>query len=564
MGTYPWEGNKSLGKKIADFCLAGIRAAAIIAVGYLFIQGLFTLCCIQRVSEQLYFIRNNAFTQILGIGIFTLAVWAVMRERVRNWLNRYGHLIFMAALVVVTGFLVCWIGWTQYWYFGDMEKIYQYAGMLLKGDYSGWQPGGYPYMWPHQNGFVLFVASLLKYMTPDQSFMVIYGINICFYVIAVLSVYVSCRMLFLEKDICSLQGILLLIFFPCGFLCTLIYGDMIGFGWACASIALSLRYRKSGTVGWLLGSALCMIMAVIFKQNELLMFAGIVIVLLSDLVSVKEKRVKRAVFLFLYIAVILLGIRTPDRILEHMTQIPIGSGNSKLAHLAMGLQETDGMPGWYNGYNEQIFAECGYDTELTAEASLASIRESLRGFGEDPAGAWSFFHRKLASEWNNPTFECFHIQNFRNTSLELSGIVKSTINDGGKINLLLTWFLDLFQSALLFGILMYLVTDRDTDWGRMLFFILFLGGFVFFAAWEAKSRYVMPFFFLLIPYSIMGYRKMLEQKKIRTAAVLAAVVFVVALWDSPLLDQSLKIHKDTDAYYEYIHRYGHNFEWLKF
>ena len=84
-----------------------------------------------------------------------------------------------------------------------------------------------------------------------------------------------------------------------------------------------------------------------------------------------------------------------------------GAGNSKWAHIATGLQDTESAPGWYNTYNTETFVENKYDTDATAKASQENIRESLQHFAEDPEYAWSFFNRKWAIQWNNPTFECF-------------------------------------------------------------------------------------------------------------------------------------------------------------
>lgn len=62
--------------------------------------------------------------------------------------------------------------------------------------------------------------------------------------------------------------------------------------------------------------------------------------------------------------------------------------------------------------------------------------------------------------WNNPTFESFTLQSNKVSNVELSPLVKSTIFDDGKINILLIAFFDVCQSLYLFGILMYLITEK--------------------------------------------------------------------------------------------------------
>lgn len=66
--------------------------------------------------------------------------------------------------------------------------------------------------------------------------------------------------------------------------------------------------------------------------------------------------------------------------------------------------------------------------------------------------------------WNNPTFESFTLQSNKVSNVELSPLVKSTIFDDGKINILLIAFFDVCQSLYLFGILMYLITEKSRYW----------------------------------------------------------------------------------------------------
>ena len=551
-------------QKINDFCRGTVRVIGIILVGYLFLQGMFTICCIQQIKEKVFYIQNNIVSQLIGIVLFALFVWLVMRPSVQKILKRYGTFLFAGALILMTIFLAFWISQTRFWFDADMREIFLSAEQMLQGDYSGWMPGGYVHMWPHQNGLALFVALLLKNMSVASAFTTIYCVNIVFYIITLISLYFSLRLLFREWEICCVQGLLLICYFPYGFYCTFMYGNVIGFGWACASIALVLWHLKNQKIVPMLGAALCMMMAIIFKQNEMLIFVGIVIILIFDWFNRETGKRKTALCAGMYMLIVLVGIRIPNLAVEHITGIEV-QGNSKFAGLAMGLQEGDIAPGWNNNYDNDIFVENGYDIELTEQTCLASIKESWSVFLSEPEKGWKFFNYKFASEWNNPTFECYNIQNGLSTNIELSSLVKSVINDGGKLNILSIFWLDILQSALLFGILMYMIDAKEASWEQLLFVLLFIGGFIFFALWEARCQYVLPFFFLLIPYSFLGYKALLKKRRLwNVSAILAALIFVIAIADNSLINDSLKINIDTDSYYEYIHTYNHNFMNLRF
>ena len=41
--------------------------------------------------------------------------------------------------------------------------------------------------------------------------------------------------------------------------------------------------------------------------------------------------------------------------------------------------------------------------------------------------------------------------------------------------------------------------------------VLMIGGFVFFTFWEAKSQYVAPYYFVIIPYAVIGWKSMINK-----------------------------------------------------
>lgn len=577
-------------EKLNRLACGAVRVIGAVFVGYIFLQGLFTICCIRRVTERTFYMKNDVFRQIIGIVLFGVAVYfwqklqhspKLQTKKSRLFAQKYGDWLVLIALFVVLAAFVGWILITRFWYIGDMEKVYQYAGMILEGDFSGWYPGGYPYEWTQQNALILFVAVLLKLFGGNGSFLAFYFINLFFYGVALGAIAVILRQLAESKNEYMAQSLMVILYFPFGFLITMLYGDMISFAWGCVSMAFLICYLNKRKPVWLIGSCVCIILAVNFRQNELIFFLGILVILLMDcLTAIHVKSGKgadkgengggirtvggRFSMLALYILLAVAGFSIPDRLIEGLGNVQVGGGNSRWAHVAMGMQESDKAPGWYNNFVDTVFMENGYDTDATTEAAKAAIAERLEVFRAQPAYAWQFFHKKLASEWNNPTFECFHIQNSRQTSLELSPFVKSMINDGGKINILFIELLDIGQSIVLFGVLMYLVCVKTTDLKKLLFMILFIGGFIFFTFWEAKCRYVLPFYLLLIPYAYPGYAAVIRQKRVKTVAVLAAIALLIGISGNKWICDAFKLDQDTNAYYDYIHEYDHNFEWFRF
>ena len=555
-------------ERIGKYFAQLIRGLGIAAVGYLFLQGLFTICTIQHVTERTFYVDNHVLYGVAGIGVATLLLTPVWRYGVR-FCVKYERLLILGGMGLSALFLMWWLGQTRFWCWGDEEKIFQYAQMYLEGDYSGWTPGGYPYMWPHQNGLILFVMVLLKSFGLSRTYMIFRGLNILFYELTLFFMWLTLRKLFPDARVVVMQMVMLLLFFPYGFYCVMYYGNVIGLGFGVMAVYCAVTYLETDKTGRLWVCGLAMICSIIFKQNDAIIFVGILLLLIMQPLAEKKLTRKRICGVAALAVMVWAGIQLPNLIVEVRTGMDLsGTGNSKYAHIAMGLQDSEDAPGWYNTYNERLFVESGYSREETARAAKENLVQTLQYYAGHPMECWSFFNRKMASQWNNPTFEGFHMQNARITSEELSPFIKSVINDGGKANILLTLFLDIFESVVLFGILLYLVTCKD-EVKELVFAMLFVGAFVFFAVWEAKGRYVAPFYLMMIPYAAVGYQKLYEggrrfdiTKKVVLAV--AAVVLIVALCDIPVLNHSMKLGNQSEEYYQYIHEFNDNFTGLRF
>lgn len=71
----------------------------------------------------------------------------------------------------------------------------------------------------------------------------------------------------------------------------------------------------------------------------------------------------------------------------------------------MGLQDGKMAPGWWNGYNNQVYLNNNFQYDTTKKAVIEEIFHTVKSYTEDIGATISFFVKKIASEWNNPTFQ---------------------------------------------------------------------------------------------------------------------------------------------------------------
>ena len=97
--------------------------------------------------------------------------------------------------------------------------------------------------------------------------------------------------------------------------------------------------------------------------------------------------------------------------------------------------------------------------------------------------------------------------------------------------------------------------------------MILIGGFMFHMVWEAKSQYTLPYFVLLLPYTVMGYSKAAEciskamngslalDKKALLTRLALLLLAVAILWY--VFHGTLgSLTGDADAYYAYLAQHG--------
>jgi hypothetical protein len=69
---------------------------------------------------------------------------------------------------------------------------------------------------------------------------------------------------------------------------------------------------------------------------------------------------------------------------------------------------------------------------------------------------------------------------------------------------------NVLQTILYAGMLLYVLEQwrnpAQCSVFGMVFAVMMIGAFIFFTVWEAKQQYAVPYHYLTIPYSVMGWR----------------------------------------------------------
>lgn len=569
---------------------------------------------ISDATEHTYFSEDNVWINILMLFAFCVILLIVYKTKLftafRTKLSDDKFFIkitrIMMGILALEGiFLILSLQCIPRW---DQKFIMDAAHDLQFKQYAAFEPGGYIEKYPYQLGIVLFIYFLSK-LFGANNYIIFQLIN----VICLIIIYKSFDFIAKHLGMGRLSRFMIyfygILYFPLTFYVLFIYGNIIGFAFALAAICFELQFldrklvfeeiTKKGksvkktvdkavlmrTCRDMILSALLIVLAVLIKSFYLIFLVGMIIYALIKILT--HKKILSVAF-FIFIAVFYLMKNTlPDMCLQHISGITLEGGSSSWASIAMGLQDTSGRAkGWYNGYNWTSYDRNNYDPEQQAEEALQIIDERLGYFITNSDAASVFFLEKNASQWNNPTFQCFWlVQTMSSQNVRPLWIRIMTSINGSYVFYRL---LDFLQMITLFGACLHLfIRKNKADFGYLFLEMIIIGGFVFHTVWEAKCQYALIYYMLFIPIAIRGYsafvhkytitkpqsdketkvdeivmqeyRKTRSKTLIKLGAIALITVSLVLLFSlNDTLNFWVNTDKDTIIFAEYVERHRYS------
>ena len=482
-----------------------------ISVFFLTVVSIFGSCFLNH-DEYTFFVSDNGVVHVVVLIFFIIACLIgrkYLKGKISDNAKKVIWFVVLAAYAITLILLSVYVAIEPR---ADQKSVVDTALAMIQGDYSAYQLGGYMYVYPNQIGIVYLFYYLFQIFP--------FGIKTVCVLNAISALVTVIGMNGIGKAINKssgdrfFTGIVTIGFLPMAFYTTFIYGNLIGMALSTIGIWCTLKFLSDRKNIYIIIAVLTSALAVIVKQNFIIPLVGIIIFLVLDMI----KKPNRKTFIFgVSVLIATLGISSVINIhVESITGEKISKGVPALAWVVMGMQEGYMAYGWHNQYNEDVFRNNNCDTDSTNEIVIRDFKKRIEEFAKKPAYAMKFFFQKTISQWNNPTFECFWINDLAKRASDgimvkkLPGWLENLAGEPG--SKVLTWYCNAYQSLILLGVCLWLI------WGhaeilteQLLPATIFLGGFVFHLFWEAKCQYVIPYFILLFPYAVRGFQLFLQQ-----------------------------------------------------
>lgn len=388
---------------------------------------------------------------------------------------------------------------------GDQAYIYGTASMFIEGNFGNLVPEGYCGMYPYQLGLI-FLVELLFWIVGTYNY---YACQVICVLLAVGIVYLGYRLVWMITEHRMMTaGYLLLSMccLPLIFYTGWVYGDIPSTFFVLLTACCLISYEKQGHTRALTGMVAAITLAIITRQNSLIFLVALCLAGGVRILVTRDKKLLIAILLA--ICCPLLTDYGICKMYEVRSGMEIAEGIPMETHIAMGLQENEGVYGWDSAYSKAVYygAEC--DSALTAEISREDIGESVRNFAENPGYAVTFFQGKLLSQWNQPLYQSLYFGHKfwpgKEPDLEPDSLIAKI---SGEYQAGIRVFCDRIQFVLYIGMLCYFlfgIRGRNAILEHLPA-IGMVGGFLFSIFYEAKARYILPYYLMMYPMAVAGY-----------------------------------------------------------
>ena len=480
-----------------------IEFVFIIIIGTLFYMAVISTSIV-TAEERVLFVKDSIIRNVIFIIIMLVCAniaTKMSKNRIFILLNDNAKSFIIIKSILILLFIVCGLTFviqSKFVAVADASSIIDYVEMFSHGYIQEtFAPGTYMHVFQNQIGLFWLELMISK----------IVGLNnltICMQIINVFAGGILIHALDQISEKMGLSnisriGVILfcLIWFPLLAYTSFAYSNLMGLTIACCSIVFYEKYLQNRKISYLIISLALIAISVIFKQNFLIYLIALIICSVFRVVMEKNKKgiVVPLCYSGCFVAPSIVVFA-----LKKIYNLSFSKGASYLSWIAMGFQESVSAPGWFNGYNVKSFFGAGYSPSVQSWMAIKEIGKCFLKMLFDKQYMIRFFVMKVASSFNEPTFESLYIIHSGNAlHSRFADFFDSIPNLGLYVSY--TDFLFLFC---LLGC-MFFALCGNIKYENNLLPTIFIGGAIFHLIWETKPQYAFLYFVILIPVSFKGW-----------------------------------------------------------
>ncbi len=462
--------------------------------------------------------RTEVLKDNIGANFLSLLVFALLLAGLKFCDAKLGSRA--KKILSVCSILLCvfWIAFAGFWWINAADRIpeadqaflYGGASYFIDGQYSFLNPeGGYFAIYPYQLPLVSLMEGFFR-IVGQLNYHAWQTLNVCFAAGVAAFGWLFVRNLSQSLTAAVTYSLLMANCFPLIFYTSWVYGEIpcLFFtflaAWCLAGYARTGRYRR------LSGAVIGLTMAVVTKKNAMILVVAFC--LIGFVYAVCKKNIP---ILIAMLAAILCPTAIYSgvfKMYEVRSGYPHSEGMPTSLFLELGLHESSGRYGWDDMSGLLLVNTEGCDWEKLDEIGKEKIAADLEVFRSDAAYTRLFFREKILSQWNNPLYQSlFFSANYREETMPAEGTFVYEVSHGLFMDIL--HYSNYIQLIIFLGTILYflLSVTPGSNLLQHLFSVALIGGFLFCIIWEAKGRYMFPYYVSMFPLAALGYSALADK-----------------------------------------------------
>ncbi|MBQ8816498.1 MAG: glycosyltransferase family 39 protein [Lachnospiraceae bacterium] len=435
-------------------------------------------------------------------GMITVSLLAgLAMEKLVQYRKHAERVILAVCCLLFWGVCIWWVSIVPYQMDGDQLIVWYNSVLALEGDFTMYGHGGQMFIYPQQQG-LSFLYELLFRITGSTSYRMIGYVNASMAPLTLFFGYQCTKECFGEKAGMRFLPFMMLCL-PYIIYSPYVYGDIPSICYGFILLWAVLKAINKGQYRYYVLACIVAVLALMSRMNMWIFFIGVVIGLVYlALHRWSFKPVLLGVCMVLSASLGMTGLKQFN---SYRSGEPVSEGMPAILWVAMGLQYSEWGAGYYNHYSKGVYEKAGFDSDAAAAVGMQEVKDRLKIFLSDPAQTKMFFEAKMEMQWLDPLFESIEFTGRFNEEVEKPGEFVTWIYQGEGYSILCGFCSHVMAAVYIFAMLGVIsrLSEKSPVW-QDIPLIIFVGGFLFSIVWEAKARYMLPYFVLLLPYAANG------------------------------------------------------------
>ena len=454
-------------------------------------------------DEMVYFTKDSVIANIIGSLIVGVICYLFCKFAKGIDVDK----LVICVSIIMALFSIIWVATSKIQPKADQYYICEAASLINNGDYSLFEKGEYLAVYPQQLGLVTLLR-VIYYIFGNNNYLP-------FQVLSALSVGIIVyfgnkivKKISNYNTTCSMVYVIAISScIPLYLYTSFVYGEVLSLAFMTIAISVLLEIFDTFSYQKVVVLSLSMAAAILCRKNSEILLIAIVLVLLFKLVFNENKRRTIIVITAVLTGVVLQSAFIKTLYSSH--QIEDAKAMPAMLWIAMGTNDDLdwGGSGWFDGTNNDVFARCNFDPELAGKAGSERVAAFFTDSTKQPISYVKFYFRKITSQWSAPMYQGIVMNT--NSDNRYTGVASGILKES--ISRLFEKYMNVSQILAYLGVLLFLTRKcKEIKIEKYTGLLLCFGGFLFSIMWEAKARYIFPYFVLLLPYAAIGIATLLN------------------------------------------------------